>query len=103
MGRSLFKVPSHQKFEYKPRYWNPDKERMEEMRDRIRSIQSEDVDGTKARISSRLKGRYGGDPRLRSQLTRQSNFRIFGIVIVLVILCAVLYSSYLDKLFEFLG
>lgn len=102
LGRSLFRIPAHQKFDYKPRYWNPEKERVEELRERIRSIQSEDVEGTKARITSKLRSRYASDPRLRSRLTRQSNIRVIVIIAILVVLCYFLYTSNLDKIISLL-
>ena len=100
---SLFSTPKHQRFQYKPMYWDPKKEKTEALKARIAQIQNKDVEGTKARISSGLKTGYGGNPQLRSKLVRQSNIRILGIIGMLVLLSFLLIATYLDTFIAWLA
>lgn len=99
----LFKVPEHQKFEYRPRYWDPKKDKQDALKKRIRKIQGDGVESTKARITSNLRSGFGGDPRLRSKLISRSNYRIIGIIGFLVILSYFLIERYLPLLEQILG
>ena len=99
----IFKIPQHQKFEYRPRYWDPKKEKQDALKERIRKIQGEGVESTKARITSSLRTGYGGDPRLRTKLISRSNYRIIGIIGFLVLLSYFLIDRYMPLLEEFLG
>jgi len=100
---SLFKTPRHQKFQYRPQYWDPKKEETEAFKARISQIKERDVEGTKARISSGLKTGYGGNPELRSQLIRKSNIRIFGIIGILILLSFYLINRYIDSFFQWIA
>ena len=56
-----FKLPSHQKFEYRPRYWNPEKEDLERRLGDHQKMKDHDTDALKSRISMGLKrGSRGG-------------------------------------------
>lgn len=94
---SIFKTPSHQRFEYRPRYWDPKKEDTEAFKARIREVQGQDVEGTKARITSGLKTGYGGDPLLRAELKRKSNIRIMGIIGILFLVSYFVITRYMDE------
>ena len=99
----IFKVPEHQQFEYRPRYWDPKKDKQDALKDRISKIQGEGVESTKARITNNLRSGYGGDPRLRSKLIIRSNYRLIGIVGFLVLLSYFLIDRYMPLLEQFLG
>lgn len=100
---SIFKTPKNQRFEYRPRYWDPKKEKSQAFKDRINRIKGQDVEGTKARISSSLRSKYGGDPRLKSQLVKQSNIRIAGIIGILVLLSFFLIERYMVAFLDWIG
>ncbi len=100
---SIFSTPAHQKFQYRPRFWDPKKDETEAFKARISQIKNKDVEGTKARISSGLKTGYGGNPQLRSQLIRKSNIRIMGIISILVLLSWCLINYYLDDFFKWVA
>ena len=97
---SIFSTPDHHKFQYRPRYWDPKKDETEAFKARIREVQGQDVEGTKARISSGLKTGYGGDPMLRAQLKRKSNIRIMGIIGILFLLCYYFVSQYMNEIIQ---
>ena len=100
---SIFSTPKHQRFQYKPMYWDPKKEKTEAFKARISQIKDKDVEGTKARITSGLKTGYGGDPKLRSKLIKQSNIRIMGIIGMLVLLSYFLITRYMDSFFQWIA
>ncbi|MBT8218560.1 MAG: hypothetical protein KJP00_01965 [Bacteroidia bacterium] len=99
----MFKVPEHQKFEYRPRYWDPKKDKQDALKERIRMIQGQSMESTKARITSNLRSGFGGDPRLRSKLVSRSNYRIIAIIGFLVLLSYFLLDRYMPLLEKFIG
>lgn len=96
----FFRVPKHQRYEYKPRYWDPQKEELEERLERIKQIQGEGTDAMKARISSGLKRGYRGDQRLRQQRAMRSNLLLIGVIVVLLLISYALLTIYLPGLVE---
>lgn len=93
----VFRVPRHQKYEYKPRYWDPKKEELEERITRIEEINKRGVDGAKARISGGFrKGYYGGAAatRSRNQQVRRSNIVLLVIVALLVLVSYLAITIY---------
>ena len=94
----FFKVPRHQQYEYKPRYWDPRKEELEERLKRIEDLKGSDTEATKARISSGLRRGYRGDTRERKRQVMRSNMILLGIVIVLLILSYMFIVVYLPEI-----
>ncbi|MTB51636.1 hypothetical protein [Lewinella sp. W8] len=88
----LFKPPSHQRFNYKPRYWDPKKEEAEERRKRIETLQSGGVEAMKARLSGGFRKGAGGEAAgtYRNRRVRQSNRNLF---LVLIVLAALTYFA----------
>lgn len=83
------KLPKHKQYKYKPRYWNPDKEDLE---NRLRKVSEKDqstAESVKERISSSFQ--RGGDrrinPYVRSNQVRRSNLLLMGIIFALLALC----------------
>ena len=96
----FFKVPKHQRYEYKPRYWDQQKEELQERMDRVKRIQGDGADAMKARISSGLKRGYRGDQRLRKQRAMRSNMLLIGVIAVLVLLSYMALTIYLPGIVE---
>ena len=103
-GLRIFRTPQNQQFDYKPRYWDPKKEEMEERRKRIEELQRGGVEGAKARISGgfRRGGSYGTDQRQRQRQVMRSNIILIGVVVMLIVICYLLLQVYLPELEEFL-
>ena len=99
----LFRTPQHREFQYRPMYWNPEKEKSEAFKKRISKIRKNDVEGTKARISSGLRTGYGGNTKLKADLRLRSNIRILAIVSFLVLICFYLINRYLDVFIAWLA
>jgi len=104
-GFRFFKTPKPQRFDYKPRFYDPEKE---ELRDRLRSAdQKEDysADNMKSRISGgfrRKTGGYATDRQFRSQQVKRSNFMLLAIIAFLIFTGYLLFSSNLTSLKEIL-
>lgn len=82
----IFRTPRHQRFEYKPRHWDPDKEEREQRLSHIKKLQEEgSVDSMKARISSGLKRGGRRNPEYRSKMVRESNKRLLMILALIVL------------------
>ena len=100
--RSLFRVPKHQQFDYKPMYYDPQKEELEERLQSLRELQKEDIEGTKARIASGMRNSYQADQAYRKQQVLRSNLILAGVVIMLLILGYMLLNVYLPQLNQFI-
>ncbi len=86
------KRPKHRKFDYRPRFYDEDKERLEEAVQQYKGeVKAEDK--VKARISSGLRQRYRGDEALRRSSTKKSNMRILYILVILMIVTYLILSS----------
>lgn len=101
------RVPKHQQFEYKPRFWNPEKEDLEERLKRADAMKSNDPEAIKARISSSFRNKgYGMGERetfYRRRETKRSNFMLFAIIAILLIVSYFFLTTYLPhwaSLFE---
>ena len=97
------KLPKHQKYEYKPRFWNPQKEEMEERFKQIDAVKKGDAEAMKARLSANFRKGYSNDTRFRSRQVMRSNLILLGIIAILVVLSYLFISVYLPKIALSLG
>jgi len=98
--RRFIKLPKHQQYQYKPRFWDPEKE---ELKDRLRRIEDQKTggsEGMKARISSGMKKGYLADARERKKLALRSNMVLFAVIIFLLGLCYVFLMVYLPQIVD---
>ena len=82
--KSLFKVPKHQTYEYKPRYWNQKKEELQERLDRIEQIKNGDTTSAKARIAGGFRRGFEASGQGRRASVLKSNLMLLGIVVALL-------------------
>jgi len=89
----ITKLPDHKRFTYHPRYWDPEKEVLEERlrKYRERDEAPDDVELTKSRISSNFRARRGGGKYTSS---RRGNFRLVVILITIIILTYFFLNRY---------
>lgn len=82
----LIKLPKHRKYEYHPRFWDPEKEERER---RLRMLEKGDVnpEDVKSRIAEGFRRGYIADKSPLSIQTRRSNRLLLGIFIVLLLAC----------------
>ena len=92
---TIIRLPNHQKFEFKPRYWNPEKEELEA---RVERAKREVGKGTYTdkkgnyvpNIKGQMRGTYMSGPyqNVRKRESQKSNMRF---VIILAILGLIAY------------
>jgi len=101
----FLKTPNPSQYDYKPRFWDPEKERIErrlaELKANKNKTSAEDVKG---RLSGSFRnGRTNGaDAKLiRTAENRRSNFSLIIIICVLVVVAYVLLNVNLQGIMEF--
>ncbi len=98
---SFFKTPKHQKFRYTPRYWDPQKEDLE---NRIKQAKKDnnDPEALKSRISKGLqrKHQFGGHRSASS--SKKSTLRLLVIIGILLLFAYYFLVVYLPRFEEFL-
>lgn len=100
MRLRIFRTPQHQQFDYKPRFWDPKREEMEERLQRIDELERGGVEGARARIRGgfRRGSSYLADGRVRRRMVMRSNAILLGILVGLIVLCYFLLRMYLPEL-----
>lgn len=96
--RKFIKLPKHQQYQYKPRYWDPEKEELKERLQRIEALKQGDTEGMKARIASGIKRGYKADSRERNKQMTRSNLVLLIIVIFLLGVSYVFMTVYLPEI-----
>jgi hypothetical protein len=99
----FFKQPKHQKFKYVPRFYDPDKEDLQQRLQKARQEQEHTPEAMKSRISSGLRSYRAGNGELRRKSVIKSNMVVVFIVIILIILTYFFIIHYLPKIFEAFG
>lgn len=95
---SFFRTPKHQQFRYMPRYYNPTKEKLDQIIENAKNRTSNDPELVKMRISSSFRQRSSGSSELRHRAARRSNILLIVIVILLVAATYMLLNVYLPSL-----
>jgi len=93
------KKPKHRQFGYIPRYYDEEKERLQEQVGKY-SGDNNDNEKLKSRISSGLRQRYAGDDDYRRSNSRKSTIRVFYILMILVVITVLIMRS--DKFLRIL-
>ena len=96
----FFKRPKHQQYEYKPRYWDPKKEELEERLKQIEDMQGNDTEAVKARLSSGLRRGYVKDQSIRKTQVMRSNMMLLIIIVALVLVSYLVLTVYLPKMVQ---
>ena len=90
-GRSI----KPRSFDYIPRFYDPEKERLQENLKKFQEGDSpeNDLENRKSRIRSGMRMKYNGDVATYSKFKAQSNLRLIMIIMVLGFACYILMSS----------
>lgn len=86
------KRPKHKKFGYSPRYYDENKERLEQQVGKY-DDETNDKEKAKQRISAGLRQSYIGDESYRKTHTRKSNMRVLFILAILIVVSYMIMSS----------
>lgn len=98
----IFKTPNHNKFDYNPQYWDPQKEDLEERIESVDKRLENDPEAMKSRVSRGLRHRTrsgDSDTRgFRSQQIKKSNITLVVVLVILAVLAVVLLSIFAPEL-----
>jgi hypothetical protein len=88
---NFFKTPKHQRYQYRPRYWDPKKEELEERMSRYKDQEGKgDVEAVKSRLSKGFRKGGATDYKISSQMrareAKRSNRVLFITIIILLII-----------------
>ncbi|MBV6655288.1 MAG: hypothetical protein KI786_16085 [Mameliella sp.] len=99
------KLPRHQQYQYKPRFWNPEKEDLEERLKRAEEMKSGDTEGVKARLSGSFRRGYqkAEDNRFRQRQVKRSNMVLLGVIALLILFSYLFISVYLPEIAAAIG
>ncbi len=98
---NMFRTPKHRKYDYVPRYFDPEKEERELRFKKKQVLAQDDPEGMKARIRSQMKrGASGAYASERRRLVFRQNLILFGVLAILV--CGTLYfiNVYLPEIVQ---
>lgn len=95
-----FKLPRHQKFEYRPRYWNPEKEDLENRLSEHSKMINKDPEALKSRISQGLRRGARGSAPSSGKFMSNSNLLLIGIIAILFILSYFILTVYLPDFIQ---
>lgn len=101
----FLKLPKSQRYQYNPRYWDPEKEEMEK---KVQQIKDRQNGASSASIRSRLASggiRRGFEVsgRGRKKQAMRSNFILIAVIIALLFLAYMLLNVYLPEFEEMLN
>ena len=92
----FLKTPDPSQYDYKPRFWDPEKERIER---RLAELESQKEQGSADDVKGRLSGSFknvrnrgSGVKLIQTAAKRRSNFTLIGIILVLGLLAYVLLN-----------
>jgi len=101
----FLKTPDPSQYDYKPRFWDPEKEKLER---RAAELARRKAQGTADDVKGRLSGSFrngrnkGADAKLiRRDAKRRSNYTLLAIIIVLVLLSYLLVNVNLHTILEY--
>ena len=99
----IFNTPKHQRFEYKPRHWNPQKEELYKRLDQIEKMKQKDPEALKARIAHNMRRGGWQDSRSRQISVLRYNLFLAAIIAGLAFFTYVFLVVYLPDLANALG
>ncbi|MFK7980403.1 MAG: hypothetical protein AB8G86_10505 [Saprospiraceae bacterium] len=105
----FFKTPQNQKFDYKPRYWDPKKEELQERLSKYKDETKGDTKAVKNRLRKGFKGKAGSagvgfreTRAIRTKELKRSNRVLLITVVVLALLSYLLFEIYLTEIVDML-
>lgn len=90
---SMFKNVRHKKFDYVPRFYDPEKEELQARVSKYDKDQAQNTELVKDRIRSGFRSRVPNNQSIVKQATMKSNIRLLLIIGILVVLSVLLLQS----------
>lgn len=100
---NIFKTPKHRKYDYIPRYYNPEKEELEARVKRAEIMQDDSIEGMKSRIAYKMKraGNTQDYESHRRKALMKSNLILLALIIGLILFSILGIASFSDEILEF--
>jgi hypothetical protein len=98
MISKMIKTIGNQRYQYKPRYYNPDKEALDERMEMRKRAKAGDKDAIKARLRDSM--RRQKNKKVNSKIVVQSNVIVMVVFAFLLILVLIGLNSYLPEVLE---
>jgi len=99
---SFGKRPKHRSFDYIPRYYDPEKEEMQQRLKRYKQTESQANVGDAELAKQRIRGGFRRNSRASSEATkianRRSNLRLLMIIAILLLVTFYFINNYLPKI-----
>lgn len=99
----FFKRQKHQRFEYKPRYWDPNKEDLDNRIKAAQGTPDNDPESMKRRISNNLRRSYKSSNRSAHASSKRSTIMLILIIGALFVLSYYFLTVYLPIIEQSLG
>ena len=99
----MFKHTKHQKFEYKPRFYDEQKERVEEVKAKYSTEHSGNTELSKSRLRKGFRRRFEGEREVVKSSNRKANTRVLIILVILIVWFAYLIMKYLPNIVRLLS
>jgi len=101
----FFKTPKNQKFDYKPRYWDPKKEALAERMSKYKEENKGDTKAVKDRLRRGIRGKgaslgFREAREIRTKELKRSNRVLLITVVVLALLAYLLFEIYLTEIVD---
>lgn len=96
----LFRVPKHRTYDYKPRYWDQDKEELHDRIKKIEEAKAKGIEGMRDRVRAGLQSARVRDYQAMRAQTIRSNVRLIVVVVVLIALTYLAITQYLPRLVQ---
>ena len=97
---SFFRSQKPKQFNFKPRYYDERKEKIDEIIERNKSENVSDAEAMKSRIKAGFKTRGIIDRNFESDARRKSNRTLFITMVVLILLTYLLLSNFLPDIIK---
>lgn len=97
----FIKVPRHKRYEYQPRFWDPEKEKLEERIRNRKEAKEGDLEGIQNRIRTGFRQKnFSQDKSYRKRETFRSNIRLLMVVVALLVITYSFLTKYLPELIQ---
>jgi hypothetical protein len=96
---NFFNRTKHRRFEYIPRYYNPEKEELEQRLSKYRKENKSEIENVKMNIRAGLRNRAPGN----TGFNLRYSLLVMLIVVILLLITVYLLSAYLPRIIEVFG
>ncbi|MEM6724101.1 MAG: hypothetical protein AAF598_08685 [Bacteroidota bacterium] len=93
------RLPKTVKFDYKPRYYDPNKEESKRRMAERYAAKTGDIDGVKSRIARRMQSKRKVQ-QIRSRHTFRSNLILVAVLVALILLSGIFMEKFIEPMVQ---